>query len=134
MQSKRTRKELIMSTEKNTEFKDRFDTFMKNAKKATKKAANKTMELADIASLNLKLQGLNVKLSEKFETLGKLSYKKLSGVCEISDETIPAGDADTTVDEIAETVEAIDKLYDEISRLKVEIKVRKEMQKANKDK
>ena len=66
-----------MSTEKNTEFKDRFDTFMKNAKKATKKAANKTMELADIASLNLKLQGLNVKLSEKFETLGKLSYKKL---------------------------------------------------------
>ena len=123
-----------MSTERNTEFKERFDSFMKNAKKATKKAANKTMELADIASLNLKLQGLNVKLSEKFETLGKLSYQKLSGVGEISDEITPAGDADTTVDAIAETVEAIDKLYDEISRLKVEIKVRKEMQKANKDK
>lgn len=130
MQSKRTRKELIMSTEKNTEFKERFDAFMKTAKKATKKAANKTMELADIASLNLRLQSLNVKLSEKFEYLGKLSYKKLSGIGEISDENEPA---DTTVDEIAETVEAIDRLYDEISRLKADIKVRKETQKANKD-
>jgi uncharacterized small protein (DUF1192 family) len=119
-----------MSTEKNTEFKERFDAFMKTAKKATKKAANKTMELADIASLNLRLQSLNVKLSEKFEYLGKLSYKKLSGIGEISDENEPA---DTTVDEIAETVEAIDRLYDEISRLKTEIKIKKEMQKANKD-
>ncbi len=119
-----------MSTEKNTEFKERFDAFMKTAKKATQKAANKTMELADIASLNLKLQSLNVKLSEKFEYLGKLSYKKLSGVGEISDEISP--DSDTTVDEIAETVEAIDKLYDEISRLKAEIRVKKEMQKTNK--
>ena len=119
-----------MSTSNNTEFKERFDAFMKTAKKATKKAANKTMELADIASLNLKLQSLNVKLSEKFEHLGTLSYKKLSGVGEISDEAEPT--ADTTVDEIAETVEAIDKLYDEISRLKAEIKARKEIQKANK--
>ena len=125
MQSKRTRKELIMSTAKNTEFKERFDAFMKTAKKATKKAANKTMELADIASLNLRLQSLNVKLSEKFEYLGKLSYKKLSGIGEISDENEPA---DNTVDEIAETVEAIDRLYDEISRLKTEIKIKKEMQ------
>ena len=119
-----------MSTKKNTEFKERFDAFMKTAQKATKKAANKTMELADLASLNLKLQSLNVKLSEKFEYLGKLSYKKLSGIGEISDGSEPT--ADTTVDEIAETVEAIDKLHDEISRLKVEIKVKKEMQKANK--
>lgn len=116
-----------MSNERNTEFREKFDAFMKNAKKATKKAANKTMEFADIASLNIKLQGLNVKLSEKFEHLGKLSYKKLSGVGEISEDSVSVEDA--TVDEIAETVEAIDKLYDEISRLKAEIKARKEMQK-----
>jgi hypothetical protein len=34
---------------------------------------------------------------------------------------------------VPETVEAIDRLYGEISRLKTEIKIKKEMQKANKD-
>ena len=57
---------------------EKMNEFIKSAKKATKKAASTTMELADIASLNLKLQGQSVKLSEKYEKLGKLSYDKLA--------------------------------------------------------
>ena len=110
--------------EKN-DFNKKLECFIKSAKKATKKAANKTMELADIASLNVKLQGLKVKLSEKFEELGKLSYKKLSGIGEISTDEATEAESDATVDKIAELVEQIDKLYEEISCLKSEIKSRK---------
>ena len=105
---------------------------MASVKKATKKAANKTMELADAASLNLKLQGLNVKLSEKFEQLGRLSYKKLEGIGEISTDECGDALADDTVDKIASTVEEINKLYEQISCLKAEIKAQKESRKASK--
>ena len=45
------------------------------------RAADKTMkkasELADAAALRLKLKATGVKLSEKYETLGRLTYKQL---------------------------------------------------------
>ena len=103
---------MIMSNEKMNEF-------IKSAKKATKKAANTTMELADIASLNLKLQGQSVKLSEKYEKLGKLSYAKLS--C----------DADNA-DKIAATVEEIGAMIEQIENTKAEIKAKKAARKAKK--
>ena len=108
-----------------SEFNVKLEGFLNSVKKATKKAANKTMELADAASLNIKLQGLNVKLSEKFEELGRLSYKKLEGIGEISTEEPVDTVEDDTVDKIAETVEQINKLYEEISCLKAEIKAQK---------
>lgn len=111
--------------ENRSEFNAKLDSFVKSVKKATKKAANKTMELADAASLNIKLQGLNVKLSEKFEELGRLSYKKLQGIGEITTEEATEPVADDTVDKIAATVEEINKLYEEISCLKAEIRSRK---------
>ena len=44
-------------------------------------AASKTIkvagELADIAKLNIKVKTLSVKLSGKFEKLGRLTYKQL---------------------------------------------------------
>ena len=116
----------------NSEFNQKLDSFLSSVKKATKKAANKTMELADAASLNIKLQGLNVKLSEKFETLGRLSYKKLEGIGEISTDAPAEETADNTVDKIAATVDEINKLYEEISCLKAEIKAQKEARKASK--
>lgn len=108
-----------------SEWNEKLGSFIGSVKKATKKAANKTMELADAASLNIKLQGLNVKLSEKFEELGRLSYRKLEGIGEITDGEAPAP-TDDVVDKIAEAVEAINKLYEEISCLKAEIKAAKE--------
>ncbi len=112
-----------MATENKKEFNDKFQSFVRSAKKAGKKAANKTMELADLASLNLKLQRINVKLSEKFEELGKLSYKKLSGVGEINE--APTAESDNAVDMIAAIVDEIDKLYTSQSRIKAEIKAKK---------
>ena len=93
----------------NSEFNQKLDSFFASVKKATKKAASKTMELADAASLNIKLQGLNVKLSEKFETLGRLSYKKLEGIGEISTDAPTETSADDTVDKIAAVVDEINK-------------------------
>jgi flagellar hook-associated protein FlgK len=119
--------------ENKKEFNQKLDSFLASVKKATKKAANKTMELADAASLNLKLQGLNVKLSEKFEQLGRLSYKKLEGIGEISTDECGDAPADDTVDKIASTVEEINKLYEQISCLKAEIKAQKESRKASKN-
>ena len=98
---------------------EKMNEFIKSAKKATKKAANTTMELADIASLNLKLQGQSVKLSEKYEKLGKLSYDKLSG------------DADNA-DKIAATVEEIGVMIEQIENTKAEIKAKKAARKAKK--
>ena len=91
---------------------EKFNDFMRNAKKATKKAANTTMELADIAALNVKLQGQSVKLSEKFEVLGRLSYDKL------------ANEADNA-EKIAAAVEEIDKIKNNIENIKAEIKAKK---------
>ena len=91
---------------------EKFNNFVKSAKKATRKAANTTMELADIAALNVKLQGQSVKLSEKFEELGKLSYDKLSNSAD-------------NAEKIAATVEEIDKLHEAIENIKAEIKAKK---------
>ena len=99
--------------------KEQLNNFIKSAKKATKKAANTTMELADIASLNLKLQGQSVKLSEKYEKLGKLSYDKLSN------------EADNA-EAIAATVEEIGVLIEQIENTKAEIKAKKRARKAKK--
>lgn len=91
---------------------EKLNDFIKSAKKVTKKAASTTMELADIASLKVKLQGQMVKLSEKFEELGRLSYGKL------------ANDEDNT-EKIAAAVAEIDALKNKIEDTKAEIKAKK---------
>ena len=98
---------------------EKINSLIKSAKKVTKKAANTTIELADMASLNLKLQGQSVKLSEKYEALGKLSYDKL------------ANEADNA-DKIASLVEEIGKAIEEIENTKAEIKAKKKARKAKK--
>ena len=122
-----------MEKESKRDFNEKFQNFINSAKKAGKKAAAKTAELADTASLNIKLQGLNVKLSEKFEELGRLSYNKLSGIGEVSEEptdcTAESERVDDTVDKIADLVDQINKLYEQISCLKAEIKAKKQSKK-----
>ncbi len=98
---------------------EKVNNFISNAKKATKKAANTTMELADIASLNIKLQTQSVKLSEKYEKLGKLSYDKL------------ANEADNA-EKIAKAVEEIGSMIEQIENTKAEIRAKKAARKAKK--
>ena len=91
---------------------EKLNNFLQNAKKATKKAAVTTMELTDIAALKVKLQGQSVKLSEKFEKLGRLSYDKL------------ANEADNA-EKIAEVVSGIDAIHNVIEDIEAEIKAKK---------
>lgn len=44
---------------------------------AANKAIKKTEELADSASKHIKLKAMDGKLSEKYESLGRLTYKQL---------------------------------------------------------
>ena len=88
------------------------------------RAANKTMqkagELADTASLHFKYKTSKAKLSEKFEKLGRLTYKQLK--------------AETSYAEaIAEVIAEIDALRDEISELKEKIEQEKQARKEAKE-
>ncbi|MBQ8140436.1 MAG: hypothetical protein IJ038_01930 [Clostridia bacterium] len=89
------------------------------------RAANKTMkkagELADTASLHFKLKTLNARLGDKFERLGRLTYKQLK--TEIS-----------RAEEIAKVIEDIDSLREEIKALKLKIEeLKKERQSSAED-
>ena len=79
-------------------------------------AASKTIrvagELADIAKLNIKVKTLTVKLSGKFEKLGRLTYKQLKV------ETSYA-------EEIAVIIADIDQLRADIKELKEKIEIAK---------
>lgn len=79
-------------------------------------AASKTIrvagELADIAKLNIKVKTLTVKLSGKFEKLGRLTYKQLKT------ETSYA-------EEIAVIIADIDQLRADIKELKEKIEIAK---------
>ena len=91
---------------------EKVNDFLKGAKKVTKKAADATMELADIAALNVKLQAQKVKLSEKFEILGRLSYEKLEKAAD-------------NAQQIAATVEEINKLKETVENTKAEIRAKR---------
>ena len=83
-------------------------------------AANKTVkkagELADTASLHFKYKTSKAKLSEKFEKLGRLTYKQLKA--EIS-----------YAEAIADVIADIDKLREEIDALKAQIEKEKQERK-----
>ncbi len=83
-------------------------------------AANKTVkkagELADTASLHFKYKTSKAKLSEKFEKLGRLTYKQLKA--EIS-----------YAEAIADVIADIDELREEIQELKEKIEEEKQARK-----
>ena len=54
-----------------------FNNFCKNVKKTASKVAKKTGEAADIAAKYVKLHRIDSKLSDRYETLGRLTYKQL---------------------------------------------------------
>ena len=76
--------------------------------RATNKTIKKAGELADTASLHFKLKTLKVNQSEKFEKLGKLTYKQLKT-------------DNSYAEAISELIAEIDALREEIKALKKEI-------------
>ncbi len=84
----------------------KWDNFCAKVSKAANKAVKETGRLADIASLKIKLNSIEVKKAEEFEKLGRLTYDQLRKGIERNDEG-------------AEAISAIDRLikqYDEIQK------------------
>ena len=89
----------------------------KGVARVTNKAIKKTGELADIASMHLKLRSMKSKLNAKYAELGKLTYKQLkSGISRAED--------------IAKLVGEIDVKREEIKLQKEKIEAEKEARKA----
>ena len=80
--------------------------------KAADKTAKKANELASAAALRIKLRAMNAKLSEKYEMLGRLTYKQLKS-------------ERSQAEQIAKTIESIDKQREAIKALKARIEEEK---------
>ena len=87
-------------------------------------AANKTIkvagELADIAKLNFKIKALSVKLSGKFEKLGRLTYKQLKTETSYA-EDISAVIAD--IDQLREDIKALKEAAEKAKQERAEAKM-----------
>ena len=84
--------------------------------KVASKAIKKTGELADTASVHLKIKMAEVRLSAAFEKLGKLTYKQLK--TEVSQ-----------AEAISETMATIDTLRADVKTLKIRLEEMKEAKK-----
>ncbi|MBO5883206.1 MAG: hypothetical protein J6Q78_02225 [Clostridia bacterium] len=90
-----------------------------NVSRVANKAIKKTGELADIASMHLKLKSLEHKLDSKYKDLGKLTYKQLkSGASQ--------------AEKIADTIVDIDAIREEIRLQKEKIEAEKQARKERK--
>ena len=85
-----------------------FGIFCKKVKKVAGKAVKKTGEVADIAVKRVKLQRIDSKLSDRYEVLGRLTYKQLKT-------------GESQAERIAMYIESIDKLREDRKSLQAEI-------------
>ena len=89
-----------------------FGIFCKKVKKVAGKAVKKTGEVADIAVKRVKLQRIDSKLSDRYEMLGRLTYKQLKT-------------GESYAEKIALYIEAIDQLRADRKALNAEIEAEK---------
>lgn len=97
--------------------------FYKTVKNVADKAVKKTEELADIAAKHVILHRIESKLEERYENLGKLTYKQLKT-------------GESQAERIAAHIESIDKLRAERKAIQAEIDAdhaRREAEKAAKE-
>lgn len=86
-----------------------------NVERVAKKTINKTEEIAENASMHVKLTTLNSKRDGLYEKLGKLTYKQLKSGVE-------------KAEEIAKVIADIDKTLDDIAKQKAKIEEAKAKQ------
>ncbi len=100
-----------------------FNDIYKKVKNVADKAVKKTEELADIAAKHVILHRIESKLEERYENLGKLTYKQLKT-------------GESQAERIAAHIESIDKLRAERKALQAEIDAdhaRREAEKATRE-
>lgn len=86
--------------------------FAKKVKRKAKKAAKKTGEAADIAVKYVRLHKMDSKLSDRYEALGRLTYKQLKT-------------GESQAEKIALYIESIDKIRADRKALNEEIEADK---------
>ena len=94
-----------------------FDNFCKSVKRAADMAVRKTGEVADITAKRVKLHRIDSKLSERYEVLGKLTYKQLKT-------------GESFAEKIALYMDSIDKLRNERKIVVAEIEAERSKQNA----
>ena len=87
--------------------------------RAANRALRKTEELADTASMHLKLKNLEGKRESKYASLGKLTYRQLKT-------------EETFTEEIAKLIEELDEIREKIRVVKDEIEAAKKAKEAEK--
>ena len=89
-------------------------------------AANKTVkkagELADTASLHFKYRTSKAKLAEKFEKLGRLTYKQLKAEVSYAE---AIADVISDIDELREEIQALKEKIDEEKQARKDAKAEK---------
>ena len=90
-----------------------------NAKKTANKAIKKTGEIADVASMHIRLKALEAKRDAQYKQLGKLTYRQMKT-------------GESLVGQIAPVIEKLDELRDKIKALVAEIEAEKATRKAKK--
>ncbi|MBQ8331617.1 MAG: hypothetical protein IJX94_03860 [Clostridia bacterium] len=79
------------------------------AKRAATKAINKTSELVDIASMQIKLKSLESKRNTQYQLLGKLTYRQLKSGESQAEKIAPVvAELDTILEQIREQVAEIE--------------------------
>ncbi|MBE6534487.1 MAG: hypothetical protein E7678_05935 [Ruminococcaceae bacterium] len=94
-----------------------FNNFCKKVKKTAAKVAKKTGEAADIAAKYVKLHKIDSKLDDRYEMLGRLTYKQLKT-------------GESYAEKIALYIDSIDKLRVDRKALNDEIEADKARYKA----
>lgn len=81
-----------------------WEEFVSGAKKTFNKAAVKVGEVADCAAESIKIESLKIKLSEKYEELGRIVYEEVR-----SEKTDAArvGEKAAEIDELIAEIEAL---------------------------
>ncbi len=81
-----------------------WNEIVSSAKKTFNKAAVKVNDFADCAAESIKIEALKIKLSEKYEALGKVVYDEMKADKANADKV---GEAAAEVDEIIAKIEAL---------------------------
>ena len=96
-----------------------WEKIRKNVGSATKKAAKKTGELMDDASMRLKLKSLETKRNKQYEQLGRLTYRQLKTEECLTEEIAKVIE---TLDDVREKLKAQAELIEKTKKARAEKK------------
>ena len=108
----------------------KWNDFCETVSKTTKKTTDKTKSIANLASLKLKLNKLEVEVSEEYESLGRLCYLRDVGNAENSEEV---KNQLKVISDINKKINAVRAEIREIKRAEAEAKAAAEAEKEEKN-